>query len=171
MSAPIQTLEDLLAHALALESEAVERYEEMAEQMEAHNNPELAELFHKMAAIERKHVDNVEQLAVDVELPRLAPWDYRWQTAESPESAPIGQSHYRLTPYHALSLMIDCEERAQRFFEGVAQDQTNPVLRVAAGHMAAEERRHAELLRQWRNRYPEPAADWDIDFDEPVSQE
>ncbi len=171
MSATIQTLEALLAHAHALESEAVERYEELAEQMEAHNNPELAGLFHQMAAIERKHVDKVEQLAVAVELPRLAPWDYHWPTAEAPESVPVGQSHYRLTPYHALSLMIACEERAQRFFEAVAHDQTDLMVRATAGRMAEEERQHAELLQQWRHRYPEPAADWNVDLDEPVSQE
>ena len=167
----INTLEELLAHAHALESEAVERYEELAEQMEAHNNPELAELFQKMAAVERKHVDKVEHLAGDNTLPRLAPWEYRWQSAESPESVPVGQSHYRLTPYQALSLMIACEERAQAFFAEVACTSPESTLRTMAAQMAQEETQHAELLRQWRNRYPEPEPGWEVDLDEPVSQE
>ena len=171
MNTAIRTWEELLAHAHALESEAVERYEELAGQMEVHNNPELAELFHEMAAIERKHVDQVESLAVDSRLPRLAPWDYRWQTPEAPETVPVGQSHYRLPPYQALSLMIACEERAQAFFEGVASDHPDPGVRATAIQMAAEEQQHAELLRQWQTRYPEPEPDWQVDLDEPVSQE
>jgi 2-oxoglutarate ferredoxin oxidoreductase subunit beta len=171
MNAVVHTLEELLAHAHALESEAVERYEALAEQMEVHNNPELAELFHQMAAVERKHVDKVENLAVDIKLPRLAPWGYRWQTPEAPETVPVGQSHYRLVPYQALSLMIACEERAQAFFEGVASDNPDSLVHAMAIQMAAEEKQHAELLRQWQNRYPEPEPDWQVDLDEPVSQE
>ena len=167
----ITTLEELLAHAHALESDAVERYEEMAEQMEVHNNPELAELFHKMAAVERRHVDKVERMAGDRALPQLAPWEYRWQTPESPESVPVGHSHYRLTPYHALSLMIACEERAQTFFAAGARATSDSTLRTMAAQMAEEESHHAELLREWRGRYPEPEPGWEVDLDEPVSQE
>ena len=60
MNQSINTLDELLVHAHELEREAVERYEELAGQMEVHNQPELAELFHKMAAIEQLHVDKVE---------------------------------------------------------------------------------------------------------------
>jgi len=41
----IESTTDLLSHALALESEASERYAELAEQMQTHNNPDVAELF------------------------------------------------------------------------------------------------------------------------------
>jgi len=52
---------ELLAHAKAMESEALERYLELAEQMEVHHNPEVAELFRKMARVERKHVEKILQ--------------------------------------------------------------------------------------------------------------
>lgn len=71
MTATIDTLPELLAYARALESEAVERYEDLAEQMETHHNLELAELFRKMAAIEQQHVDQVQTLAAAAPLP---PW-------------------------------------------------------------------------------------------------
>ena len=45
MNLVINTLDELLAHAHELEREAVERYEELADQMEVHNQPELAKLF------------------------------------------------------------------------------------------------------------------------------
>ncbi len=171
MNVAIGTLEELLAHAHTLESEAVERYEELAEQMDVHNSPELADLFRKMAAVEQNHVDKVESLAADVPLPRLAPWDYRWQNPEGPETVPIGQGHYRMTPYQALSLVLACEERAYAFFDSVARQNPDPLIQSTAVLLAEEERQHAELLRQWLARYPEPEGDWQLDLDEPVSQE
>ena len=46
------SVEELLAYSLAIEQEAAERYAELADQMEVHNNHEVAELFHKLAVIE-----------------------------------------------------------------------------------------------------------------------
>jgi hypothetical protein len=45
----IATLEDLLAHARDMEAEAAERYDDLADQMEVHNNHEVARLFRKLA--------------------------------------------------------------------------------------------------------------------------
>ena len=47
--AAIQTTEELMAHAYAIEAEAEERYRELAIQMEVHNNTEVAALFRKLA--------------------------------------------------------------------------------------------------------------------------
>lgn len=170
MKHTINTLDELLAHAYVLENEAVERYEELAAQMEVHNRPEITELFRKMAAIERLHVDKVETLTGG-QPDRLAPWDYHWQTPESPESVPIGQGHYRMNPHQALTLMLGCEERAYAFFAGVAETASDPVLKETAAQFAADELQHAELLKEWLSRYPEPKADWQEDLDDPVSQE
>jgi rubrerythrin len=170
MNPAITTLDELLTHAHVLEIEAVERYEELAGQMEVHNKPELAVLFRKMAAIEQQHVDKVKALAGG-QPRRLAPWDYTWQTAESPESVPVGQGHYRMNPHQALTLVLASEERAEAFFAGVAEQATDPVVRETATQFAVEEKQHAELLREWLARYPKPAEDWHQDLDDPVAQE
>ena len=99
MNLVINTLDELLAHAHDLEREAVERYEDLAGQMEVHNKPELKSCS-KMAAIEQQHVDKVESHAGGQPRP-LAPWDYQWQTPESPESVPVGQGHYWMNPHQA----------------------------------------------------------------------
>jgi rubrerythrin len=171
MTTVIETLPQLLAHATALEREAVERYEELAGQMEVHNNPELAELFYQMAAIEQKHVDQVQLMTADVRLPPLAPWEYAWQDPEGPESVPIGFGHYRLTPHQALQQMLACEERACAFFEHVVRTSQDTAVQALAWQFAEEERHHAELLRQWLTRYPQTTAEGEEDLDEPVSQE
>ena len=52
-------LAEMMAQALAIEREAVERYTALADVMEVHNNREVTELFRKMAAIEAKHAEQI----------------------------------------------------------------------------------------------------------------
>lgn len=158
----------LLAHALELETEAVDRYQEMAAAMHAHNNHEVAELFAKMAQIESKHVGNVETAAGDAELPRRAPWEWDWLDGESPEVLPLSAMHYRLTPHLALQEALRCEERAVRFCEHAAALADDDDTRRLAEEMAGEEREHVRLIREWLQRFPKPAADWSDDLDPPA---
>lgn len=168
----IATLEELLAHAHGLELEAVERYQELADQMVVHNQPDLVKLFQTMVRVESLHVDKVRELAADRELPRIAPWEYRWPTLESPESVPAGGESYGMTPRLALELVLAGEERAHAFFAGVAGSSPDPAARQTAAELAEEERQHAALLREWLARYPaETDAQEPSDMDEPVEQD
>ena len=78
-SPKVRSVEELLAHANALEVEAEERYSALADQMEAHNNSEVAALFRKMAEIEGKHIQRVDKLSEGFEVPHIAPWDLQWE--------------------------------------------------------------------------------------------
>ncbi len=51
------TLDGVMAQALAIEHEAVERYLALADVMEVHNNRQVCELFRKMAKIETEHAN------------------------------------------------------------------------------------------------------------------
>ena len=168
----IATLEELLAHAQILEREAVERYRELADQMLVHHQPELAELFLTMARVEDQHVDKVEELAGGRALPRLAPWELRWPTLESPVRVPIGHERFRMRPRRALAWVLACAERAYDFFAGVASSSPDPAARRTAGELAEEERQHAVLLRDWLVRYPtENHVGRPRDLDEPAAQD
>ena len=48
----IGSTEELLAYSMAIETEAVERYNDLADQMEMHHNYDVADLFRKLAEIE-----------------------------------------------------------------------------------------------------------------------
>lgn len=164
------TVAGFLAHAHAIETEAAERYELLADQMDVHNNPEVAELFRKLARIEAKHAAEIETRARSegIELPRLSPWEFDWGDWEPPESAGIDAAHYRMTPYHALTLALRSEERARDFFQQAAASAANNAVRTLAGEFAEDEARHVALMRDWLAGYPEPAPDWDEDPDPPV---
>ena len=168
----ITTRERLLVHAMALESEAVDGYETLADQMEVHNNPEVAAFFRKMAEIEEKHLADVEQLCDDIELPHIPPWDMAWADDESPEGPKYHDDvHYLMTPYHAIEMAIRGEQRASEFFSKVADSQDAPDdVRRLARRFADDEAEHVRLLKQWLREHPEPDGDWHDDPDPPVLQ-
>ena len=57
---PRTALEELMAQALAMEREAVERYTELADVMETHNNREVAALFRTHGrTTRRKHAEQI----------------------------------------------------------------------------------------------------------------
>ena len=65
-------LPEFLAHAIALEHEAAERYLELADMMEAHRNDAVSALFRDMVHYSRLHHDSIVERARGVTLPRSA---------------------------------------------------------------------------------------------------
>lgn len=166
MNAP-QTIEDLMSQALAMEREAVARYQELADIMDTHNNPEVAALFRQMAGYEQHHVEHILAdmgWADDVVAPRQGGI---WTTPEAPETVAFDDVHYLMHPWHALKLALAAEERALAFFEQLARDAASDSIRRAAEEMRDEEAEHVALVRQWLARVPRPDADWADDPDPP----
>jgi rubrerythrin len=164
---PPASLADLMAQALTIEREAVARYGELADMMDAHNNPEVAGLFRKMAEYEARHVAQILAdmgWADDVVVPRRA---VVWPGFESPESVPVDEVHYLMHPWHALRLALEAERRARDFFAAMAANAPNDAVRLAAEAMRDEEAEHVALVEAWLARVPEPAADWSEDPDPP----
>ena len=91
----INDLDTFLAYSLALEEEAAERHDELADMMEVHNNPEVAGIFRKLAGYSRLHAQEVRDHSRGSGLPKIAPWDYGWETLEAPETTDIGAVDYR----------------------------------------------------------------------------
>lgn len=167
----VHTAEELLAHALAMEQEASERYTELADQMAVHNNHEVEALFRKLAEIEQKHVVHMTDVSAEMKLPRISPWDYRWGGGESPEAIDPTELHYLIRPYQAIALALEHERRAVEFYSELAAGARRADVRKLAEQFAAEEREHVGWLEQWLERYPKPDADWDEDPDPPNALE
>jgi rubrerythrin len=163
--AAIDTLGEFLAHALAIEREAVARYEELADQMTAHNNRTAADLFLWLSRIEGEHAQQVARRISGVALPAIQPWDYKWIGLESPESAAHEDAHYLMTPYHALEIALENERRAAQFFERVAQTTRDDAVRKLAEEMAAEERQHVGYVQGAMAKQAHPEQGWDEDLD------
>lgn len=148
----IRSTDELLAHALAIESGAVEGYAELADQLEVHNNQRVAALFRRMAQIENEHLVRLRALIADRRLPHLAPWEYRWSSAEPPEAPDASGVRYLMSEREALELALTHERRAARFYAGLADDARRQDVRVLAQSFQAEEEEHVRLIEQWLQR-------------------
>jgi len=101
----------------------------------------------------------------------VLPVPYASGVPEGPETAPFDSLHYLMQPYHALEIALRCEIEAVKYFEEIAAATIDARVRSAAAHMAAEEREHVTLMREWMKRVPQPRTGWDEDPDPPQMSE
>ena len=162
-----QTLTEFMAQAWLMEVEAAQRYNEFADAMEMHNNRDVATLFRTMAGYETKHADAIMVEMGWTEFPPVTPRSGDWPGAEGPETAPGDAVHYLMQPWHALTLALAAERRAEQFFVELARAAKVDSIRRAAQELAAEEREHVELVLKWMKKVPQPDSDWANDPDPP----
>jgi rubrerythrin len=146
----IETVDEFLVHALELEQESAERYHQLAQSMEIHHNHEVAELFEHLAIISEEHARDVEERAVGLILPNIAPWEFKWNCPGSPESQCLEfEANYLMTALEALTLALHNEIRGRDFYAHVAMSSPHPAVRHLAGEMEEEEDEHVDLLKDW----------------------
>lgn len=167
----IDKVETLLAHSITLESEAEHRYQEIADSMDVHNNPDVAELFRTLSSYAAKHAEEMRMRSKDYDLPHIAPWDFLWEDEDSPESADFFQTHYMMTPYHVIQVAMQVEKGAFEFYSKIAKHSNTPEVVAMAREFADEELEHVEMLKGWVDRYPKPQANWSDDLDPPMMHE
>lgn len=144
-----------LAHAVALEEEAMTRYGELAETMATHNNTEVSAFFSRMSKESARHLAEVRALAGEQTLPTIAAWDFDWP-GEAPESASYEALHYRMDLRSAISLALENEEAAESFYRQAAAQARDPETAELALGFAEEEADHARQLRELLATAPEP---------------
>lgn len=145
----ISSLAEFLAHALELEAESAERYRELADNMQVHNNPEVAALFLELAAEGEAHLKQVQQMAAAFELPEIAPWAFKWSCPDGPESLAMDNIRYLMTRRQALLLASHNEVLGRDFYVQVAEHSENPEVAQLARDMAVEEDAHVRMLQAW----------------------
>ena len=165
LSGDITSVAEFLAHALELEVESAERYDDMADNMEVHNNPGVAELFRQLAKYGKQHADAVRQQASAYDLPAISPWDFKWNCPEGPESPCEDDMNYLMNKCDALQVALHNEQRGRDFYVEVARSTPSFDVQRIAAEMAEEENSHVEMLKEWIAREAcdfQPAVD-DLD--------
>lgn len=157
------TLPEFLAHALALEQEAAERYLELADMMESYRNDGVSAVFREMHRFSLMHRDEIRNRVGDIELPQLRSWQYRWRTP--PEVGGEEAFDSTLQPYQALKYARENELRAMQYYRSVADQAQEPELARLAGEFANEEAGHVAALDKWIAQTPRPSMTWAEDPD------
>ena len=144
-----------MSRAYAMELEATDRYTLFADELETLGNHEVSMLFRKLAEIEALHARRILAEMGWASLPALAP-AFAWEGSEGPETAPSDSLQHPMQPYQALEIALRCELKAQKYFESIASGAER--VSAAAGEMAADEREHVKLIRDWLQRVRRPAS-------------
>ena len=108
---PIRSKEDLLAHAIAIEREAAARYAELGERMGELGNDVVAQLFLRLARLEKEHAQELERRAAGMALPQIAPGEYAWFATGAPETAAHDLVLNLITPVFATAFMTRLHKR------------------------------------------------------------
>ena len=162
-----KALAEFLAHSLELESEARDRYEELADSMTVHHNHKVAQFFLRMALEARHHLEEVAELAKGFTLPELKAWEFNWPEAESPETTSYEAMHYRMSLHEAITLALENEYAAEHYYRQVANTSGDAQTAKIAGEFADEERSHAAKLATMLQDLPENGAHLRVEDDEP----
>ncbi len=167
----ISSLAHLFEVAYRIETDAVERYKLLADQMETHNNAELAAMFRDLARAEGLHAEEIRRLAGDIDLAAHAAGLGTWPGGDSPEQADLASAHYLMTPWHALQMALAGEERALAFYQTVVENADDPKVKALAEEFVNEETEHVELCHRLLRKHKAPPDSWAQDLDPPIGQE
>jgi len=163
----ITNLDTFLAYSIALEEEAAERHDELADMLDVHNNPGVATTFRKLAHYSRLHAQEIRDHSKGRKLPVIAPWDFGWEDMEGPETADISDVNYLMNTAQALQIAMGNEQRAHDFYFQISQQSQDPAIKALAGEFAEEEKEHLELLKMWMDSTEESADEQPYDPDPP----
>lgn len=160
-------LAEFLAHSVELESEARDRYEELADSMAQHHNDPVAQFFLCHAQEASHHLEEVAEQAKGMALPELKAWEFDWPEAEPPETSSYEAMHYRMSLCQAMSLALKNEQAAERYYRGVANSSGDDETARIASQFADEERSHVANLERLLQELPENGANFREEDDDP----
>ena len=163
------SLRDTLDLAIAVEEEAKERYDDFAEQMDAHRTPEAAKFFRFMAANEIKHAQKLiaQRKSHFGDEPSTADTSALYDI-EAPE---FDAARAFMSMQAALDVAMEAEVKAWLFYDGALGQVEDATIKDLFVELREEEKRHQEMIEEARAKMPK-ADDFDPDdfVDGPAAQ-
>lgn len=163
------SLRDTLDLAIAVEEEAKERYDDFAEQMDAHHTPEAAKFFRFMAANEIKHAQKLsaQRSGLFGDEPNTADTSALYNI-EAPE---FDAARAFMSMQAALDVAMAAEVKAYEFYDGALPKIEDVNVKELFVELREEEKRHQEMIQEARTKMPKEE-DFDPDdfVDPPAAQ-
>jgi erythrin-vacuolar iron transport family protein len=161
------SLRDALDLAVLVEEEAKDRYEEFAEQMELHHNPEAARFFRFMLSIEALHESRLAERRHG--LFGDAPRTVRREMIFDIEAPDYDEVRATMTVRQALAASLQAETKALEFFEAAAGAAQLEEVREIFTELREEERDHQARVQREIDRLPPEGPARDDDEEEFVA--
>jgi rubrerythrin len=163
------SLRDTLDLAISIEEEAKERYDDFAEQMEAHRTADTANFFRFMADNEIKHAEKLAAQRKELfgDEPSTADTSMLYDI-EAPD---FDGARAFMSVRAALDVAMEAEVKAYDFYNEALDAVTDPAVNDLFVELRDEEAKHQKLIHQIIAKMPEND-DFDPDdfVDEPAAQ-
>lgn len=143
------TVEEFLAHAIRLEREAADRFDQLAEVMQSCGNREVCALFRKLANYSRMHLAEARARAGFRNVPELKHEEYKWPGLESPETAAIWAADPFVGRGEALEIALEAETSSYQYYKDILDTTDDPEIKAFAREFTAEESEHVAELQKW----------------------
>jgi rubrerythrin len=162
-------LRDTLDLAIAIEEEAKERYDEFAEQLEAHRTPEVAKFFRFMSDNEVKHAEVL--VAQRTELFGNDPSTADASAIIEVEAPGYDGARAFMSINEALEVALAAEVKAYDFYHQALPSVGDDEVKALFTRLRDEEVRHQEMIKQIMAKVPDLDAFDPNDFaDAPTAQ-
>jgi rubrerythrin len=149
MNRPLpRNLPELIAHAIGFEREAASRFHEYADHLRELGYHGTADVFRRMEAIERAHLESLEHCVAGGELPDLQPRDYVRHLLATRDAVQLAFPRAPRNAREALVLALAAERRAEIYYRDAAANADDPRVRGLAADLAAGEHRHVRVVER-----------------------
>ena len=145
----MQSVEEFLAYAIKLESEAATRFGQLADAMEQCGNREVSKLFRRLSDYSRLHLADAQARSGFRAIPDMKADDFVWPDLESPETAAIWGADPSIGRDQALEIALDAETASQVYYQSVFDTTIDPEIKILAKEFAEEESEHVAELQKW----------------------
>lgn len=142
-------VEDFLAHAIQLESEAAMRFGQLADAMTSSGNTQVGKLFRRLSDYSRLHLADAKARAGFRDVPELNHDEFVWPDLESPESAAIWGTDPFIGREEALNIALQAELAGLDYYQSIYDTTDDPETKILAREFVEEERDHVSELRKW----------------------
>ena len=145
----MESVEEFLAYAVNLESEAATRFGQLADAMDACGNREVGRLFRRLSDYSRLHLADARARSGFRDIPKMKPGEFIWPGLESPETAAIWAADPFMGRDEALEIALDAETASYDYYKSVLDATADPEIKVMAKEFAEEESEHVAELQKW----------------------
>ena len=147
------SLRDTLDLAIAIEEEAKERYDEFAEQLDAHRTPEVAKFFRFMSDNEIKHAEVLAAQRSDLfgNEPSTADASMLYDV-EAPD---YDGARAFMSIEAALEVAYNAEVKAYDFYDQALPSVEDDAVKELFVRLRDEETKHQEMIKEIMAKIPE----------------
>jgi len=162
-------LRDTLDLAIAVEEEAKERYDEFAEQLEAHRTPEVAKFFRFMSDNEVKHAEVL--VAQRSDLFGSEPTTADASMLYDVEAPDYDGARAFMSIQDALEVALNAEIKAYEFYHDALPSVSDKSVKKLFERLRDEEVQHQKMIKEIMAKVPDMDVFDPNDFaDDPTAQ-